>query len=137
MKTKKAKKKNKKKWFKLAKKRGRPKEKPLEELLPNLNDEDEIRMFLKREALILNVLMVERAKKKNNIKNPTIARAKTYELKQALEGLKITASIIKNEDLKELKNKFDSFEFGLIENDDEARFEFEKLNEEFEKMQQD
>lgn len=116
----------------MARKRGRPKEKSLDELLPNLNDEEEIRMFLKREALILNVLMVERAKKKNNIKNPAIARAKTYELKQALEGLKITASLIKDEDLIELKNKFDSFEFGLIENNDEAKFEFDKLMTEYE-----
>ena len=120
----------------MARKRGRPKEKPLEELLPNLNDEDEIMMFLKREALILNVLMVERAKKKNNIKNPAIARAKTYELKQALEGLKITASIIEKENLKELKNKFDSFEFGLIENNDEAKFELGKLINEYDKIRQ-
>lgn len=120
----------------MARKRGRPKEKPIEELLPNLDDEKDIRRFLKRESLILNVLMVESAKKKNNIKNPAISRAKTYERKQALEGLKITASILKDEDLVELKNKFDSFEFGLISDNTDAKFEFEKLNNEFEKIQQ-
>ena len=120
----------------MAKKRGRPKDKPLEELLPKFNNDDEIMDYLIQESLILNALLSERAKKKNNIKSPSVARAKVYEIKTALDGLNITKSLLHEKNVISLKNKFDSFEYGLIENNDEAKFEFEKIKSEYEKISQ-
>ena len=120
----------------MARKRGRPKQKPISELIPNFNNDNEIRDYLIEQALYLNVLLIERAKKKNNIKNPTVARAKVFEIKSAIESLKITNSILHDKDLSVLKDKFDSFELGLISNNDEAKFEFEELANDFEKIQQ-
>lgn len=117
-------------------KRGRPKQKPIEDLIPDFKNDNEIRDYLIEQALYLNVLLIERAKKKNNIKNPTVARAKVFEIKSAIESLKITNSILHDKDLSVLKDKFDSFELGLISNNDEAKFEFEELANDFEKIQQ-
>lgn len=80
--------------------------------------------------------MVESAIKKNNIKekNSAVQRAKVYERKATIDGLKITMAMIRDKSIVDLKNKFDSFEFGLIANNEEAKFEFEKLNDEFEKI---
>lgn len=120
----------------MARKRGRPKQKPISELIPNFNNDNEIRDYLIEQALYLNVLLIERAKRKNNIKNPGVARAKIYEIKSALEGLKITNSILHDKELSILKEKFDSFELSLMTDNSEANFEFEKLTDEFEKIQQ-
>ena len=117
-------------------KRGRPKQTPIEDLIPDFKNDNEIRDYLIEQALYLNVLLIERAKKKNNIKNPTVARAKVFEIKSAIESLKITNSILHDKDLSVLKDKFDSFELGLISNNDEAKFEFEELANDFEKIQQ-
>lgn len=118
------------------KKRGRPKEKPIEDLIPKFKSDNEIRDYLIEQSLYLNVLLIERAKKKNNIKNPAIARAKVFEIKSAIESLKITNSILHDKNLDVLKEKLDSFELGLIAEDDDANFEFEKLSEEFDKIKQ-
>ena len=117
-------------------KRGRPKQKPIEDLIPDFKNDNEIRDYLIEQALYLNVLLIERAKKKNNIKNPTVARAKVFEIKSAIESLKITNSILHDKDLSVLKDKFDSFELGLISNNDVANFEFDELANDFEKIQQ-
>lgn len=120
----------------MARKRGRPKNKSLDELVPHFNNDEEIIDYLIQESLILNALLSERAKKKNNIKSPSVARAKVYELKTAIDSLNVTKSLLHEKNVLLLKNKFDSFEFGLIENNEEAKFEFEKLNDEFEKIRQ-
>lgn len=118
------------------KKRGRPKDKTLKELIPDFKNDTEIKDYLIQQGIYINFLMVQSALKKNNIKNPTISRAKTYERKAALDGLKITESMINNKTLDELKAKFEAFEMGLLTNNAEAKFEFEKMVDEFEKIQQ-
>lgn len=120
----------------MARKRGRPRNKTLEELLPKYNSDGELMDYLIQQSLKINVMMVESAIKKNNIKNPAIKRAKVYEMKATVDGLKTTMAMIKDKNIVELKNKFDSFEFGLIEDNDEAIFEFENMRKEFETIKQ-
>lgn len=122
----------------MAKKRGRPKNKSLEEMLPKFDTDDELMDYLILQSLKINVMMVDSAIKKNNIKekNSAVQRAKVYERKATIDGLKTTMAMIKDKNIVELKNKFDSFEFGLIENNDEAIFEFENMKKEFETIKQ-
>lgn len=120
----------------MTRKRGRPKNKSLEELLPKFENDNELMDYLILQSLKINVMMVESAIKKNNIKekNSAVQRAKVYERKATIDGLKTTMAMIRDKSIVDLKNKFDSFEFGLIANNEEAKFEFEKLNDEFEKI---
>lgn len=122
----------------MARKRGRPKNKSLDELLPKFESDDELMDYLILQSLKINVMMVESAVKKNNIKekNSSVQRAKVYERKATIDGLKTTMAMIKDKNIVDLKNKFDSFEFGLIEDNDEAIFEFENMKKEFETIKQ-
>lgn len=122
----------------LAGKRGRPKNKTLEELLPEFETDEDLIDYLAFQSLKINVVMVESSLKTNNIKEKNLAvrRAKVYERKATIDGLKATISMIKDKNILELKRKFDSFEFGLIENNDEASFELQNLRNEFEKIKQ-
>lgn len=94
------------------KKRGRPRKKPKE--VPKFETEKEIREFLVSESLKLNVELIDIATKKNNIKNPTVSRAKATQYKTALEGLKITNSILKDKQIDEIKDSIKRMEANLL-----------------------
>lgn len=94
------------------KKRGRPKKKPKE--LPKFKNSNEIRKYLTQQSLLLSLELIEIATKKNNIKNPSIARAKTNQYKTALEGLKTTASLLKDEQITEIEEKIKLMEEGIL-----------------------
>ena len=94
------------------KKRGRPRKKPKE--VPKFETEKQIREFLISESLKLNVELIDIATKKNNIKNPTISRAKATQYKTALEGLKITNSILKDKQIDEIKDSIKRMEANLL-----------------------
>jgi len=93
-------------------KRGRPKKKPRE--IPKFETDKEIREFLISESLKLNVELIDIATKKNNIKNPTVSRAKATQYKTALEGLKTTDSLLKNKQIDEIKETIKRMEQNLI-----------------------
>lgn len=97
---------------KTKKKRGRPKKKPKE--LPKFKNSNEIRKYLTQQSLLLTLELVEIATKKNNIKNPSIARAKNNQYKTALEGLKTTASLLKDEQITEIEEKIKLMEEGIL-----------------------
>ena len=97
---------------KTKKKRGRPKKKPKE--LPKFKNSNEIRKYLTQQGLLLSLELIEIATKKNNIKNPSIARAKTNQYKTALDGLKITASLLKDEQITEIEEKIKLMEEGIL-----------------------
>ena len=92
-------------------KRGRPKKKPKE--LPNFKNEKEIRDYIIRQSLILSMELIEMATKKNNIKKPAVARAKTNQYKTALEGLRIINGLLKDKQLNEIQEKLQLMEEGL------------------------
>ena len=94
------------------KKRGRPRKKPKE--VPKFETEKQIREFLISESLKLNVELIDIATKKNNIKNPTVSRAKATQYKTALEGLKITNSILKDKQIDEIKDSIKRMEANLL-----------------------
>ena len=62
----------------------------------------------------MNVELIDIATKKNNIKNPTISRAKATQYKTALEGLKITNSILKDKQIDEIKDSIKRMEANLL-----------------------
>lgn len=93
-------------------KRGRPKKQPAK--VPTFETEKEIREFLISESLKLNVELIDIATKKNNIKNPTVSRAKTTQYKTALEGLKTTDSLLKNKQIDEIKETIKRMEQNLL-----------------------
>ena len=93
-------------------KRGRPKKKPRE--IPKFETDKEIREFLVNESLKLNIELIDIATKKNNIKNPTVSRAKATQYKTALEGLKTTDSILKNKQIDDIKETIKRLESNLL-----------------------
>ena len=97
---------------KTKRKRGRPRKQPKQ--IPKFETEKEIREFLVSESLKLNVELIDIATKKNNIKNPTISRAKATQYKTALEGLKTTDSLLKNKQIDEIKETIKRMEQNLL-----------------------
>lgn len=123
-------------------KRGRPRKKPKE--LPTFNSDSEIRDYIIQQSLFLSNELIEMATKKNNIKKPAVARAKTNQYKTALEGLRVVNSLVKDKQLNEIQTKLKLMEEGLTatllteanneeasnENISKAVEELTKLNEE-------
>jgi len=92
-------------------KRGRPKKKPKE--LPKFKSDSEIRKYLIEEGLRLALELIELATKKNNIKKPEVARAKTQQYKTALESLKVVNTLLKDKQLTEIEDKLQLMEEGI------------------------
>ena len=82
-------------------KRGRPKKKPKE--LPKFKSDLDIKKYLIQQGLKLSLELMEVATKKNNIKKPEVARAKTQQYKTALESLKTVSYLLKDKDETEEK----------------------------------
>lgn len=91
--------------------RGRPKKKPKE--LPKFKSDSEIRKYLVNEGLRLSLELIELATKKNNIKKPEVARAKTQQYKTALESLKVVNTLLKDKQLTEIEDKLQLMEEGI------------------------
>ena len=91
--------------------RGRPRKKPKE--LPKFKSDSEIRKYLIEEGLRLCLELIELATKKNNIKKPEVARAKTQQYKTALESLKVVNTILKDKQLTEMEDKLQLMEEGI------------------------
>lgn len=91
--------------------RGRPKKKPKE--LPKFKSDSEIRKYLINEGLRLSLELIELATKKNNIKKPEVARAKTQQYKTALESLKVVNTLLKDKQLTEIEDKLQLMEEGI------------------------
>ena len=91
--------------------RGRPKKKPKE--LPKFKSDSDIRKYLINEGLRLSLELIEVATKKNNIKKPEVARAKTQQYKTALESLKVVNTILKDKQLTEMEDKLQLMEEGI------------------------
>lgn len=91
--------------------RGRPKKKPKE--LPKFKNDSEIRKYLINEGLRLSLELIELATKKNNIKKPEVARAKTQQYKTALESLKVVNTLLKDKQLTEIEDKLQLMEEGI------------------------
>ena len=89
-------------------KRGRPKKKPKE--LPKFKSDSEIRKYLIDEGLRITLELIELATKKNNIKKPEVARAKTQQYKTALESLKVVNTLLKDKQLTEMEDKLQLME---------------------------
>lgn len=92
-------------------KRGRPKKKPKE--LPKFKSDSEIRKYLIDEGLRITLELIELATKKNNIKKPEVARAKTQQYKTALESLKVVNTLLKDKQLTEMEDKLQLMEEGI------------------------
>ena len=92
-------------------KRGRPKKKPKE--LPKFKSDSDIRKYLIQEGLRLALELIELATKKNNIKKPEVARAKTQQYKTALESLKVVNTLLKDKQLTEIEDKLQLMEEGI------------------------
>ena len=93
------------------KKRGRPKKEPKQ--LPKFKSDSDIRKYLIQEGLRLSLELIELATKKNNIKKPEVARAKTQQYKTALESLKVVDTLLKNKQLTEMEDKLQLMEEGI------------------------
>ena len=91
--------------------RGRPRKKPKE--LPKFKSDSDIRKYLINEGLRLSLELIEVATKKNNIKKPEVARAKTQQYKTALESLKVVNTILKDKQLTEMEDKLQLMEEGI------------------------
>ena len=91
--------------------RGRPRKKPKE--LPKFKSDSEIRKYLIQEGLRLSLELIEVATKKNNIKKPEVARAKTQQYKTALESLKVVNTLLKDKQLTEIEDKLQLMEEGI------------------------
>ncbi len=92
-------------------KRGRPKKKPKE--LPKFKTDSEIRTYLINEGLRLSLDLIELATKKNNIKKPEVARAKTQQYKTALESLRVVNKLLESKQLTEIEDKLQLMEEGI------------------------
>ena len=92
------------------KKRGRPKKQPKQ--LPKFKSDSDVRKYLINEGLRLSLELIELATKKNNIKKPEVARAKTQQYKTALESLKVVNTLLKDKQLTELEDKLQLMEEG-------------------------
>ena len=97
---------------KTKRKRGRPRKQP--KAVPKFETDKQIREFLIFESLKLNMELIDIATKKNNIKNPTVSRAKATQYKTALEGLKITDLLLKNKQIDDIKEAVKRMEENLI-----------------------
>ena len=92
-------------------KRGRPPKKKAE--LPKFKSDSEIRKYLIEQGLRLSLELFELATKKNNIKKPEVARAKTQQYKTALESLKVVNTLLKDKQLTEIEDKLQLMEEGI------------------------
>ena len=92
-------------------KRGRPKKEPKQ--LPKFKNDSDIRKYLIQEGLRLSLELIELATKKNNIKKPEVARAKTQQYKTALESLKVVNTLLKDKQLTEIEDKLQLMEEGI------------------------
>ena len=82
--------------------------------IPNFENDSEMREFLAEQSLILTMELIEIASKKNNIRNPTVSRAKQTQYKTALDGLKTTDTILKNKQLDDIQQTLKRMEENLI-----------------------
>ena len=129
-------------------KRGRPKKEPKE--LPKFKSDSEVRKYLIQEGLRLALELIELATKKNNIKKPEVARAKTQQYKTALESLKVVNTLLKDKQLTEIEDKLQLMEEGITaslvsegssniepsENVLEAVEQLTKINEELQSLRE-
>lgn len=129
-------------------KRGRPKKEPKE--LPKFKSDSDVRKYLIQEGLKLSLELIEVATKKNNIKKPEVARAKTQQYKTALESLKVVNTLLKDKQLTEIEDKLQLMEEGITaslvsegssniepsENVLEAVEQLTKINEELQSLRE-
>ena len=92
-------------------KRGRPKKEPKQ--LPKFKSDSDVREYLINKGLRLSLELIELATKKNNIKKPAVARAKTQQYKIALESLKVVNVLLKDNQLTEIEDKLQLMEEGI------------------------
>jgi len=93
-------------------KRGRPPKKKAE--LPEFKSENEIREYILNTSLELSLEATEMAKKKNNIKKPSVANAKTKQYDTAIKSLKVANEILDKIQISKLEEKVQLMEEGLI-----------------------
>lgn len=93
-------------------KRGRPPKKKAE--LPKFKNENEIREYILDTSLELALEVKEMATKKNNIKKPSVANAKTQQYKTAIQSLKVANEILDKLQINKLEEKLQLMEEGII-----------------------
>ena len=93
------------------KKRGRSKKEHKQ--LSKFKSDSDVRKYLINEGLRLSLELIELATKKNNIKKPAVARAKTQQYKTALESLKVVNTLLKDKQLTEIEDKPQLMEEGI------------------------
>ena len=93
-------------------KRGRPPKKKAE--LPKFNNEKEMREYILQCSLELALESKEVAQKKNNIKKPSVANAKTKQYDTAIKSLKVANEILDKLQINKLEEKLQLMEEGLI-----------------------
>ena len=91
--------------------RGRPKKEPKQ--LPKFKSDSDVREYLINKGLRLSLELIELATKKNNIKKPAVARAKTQQYKTALESLKLVNTLLKDKQLTEIEDKLQLMKEGI------------------------
>lgn len=119
------------------KKRGRPKKAPKPR--PIFDSDADFRQYLLDIGLDIVLEMKDQALKKNNIKKPEIARAKTGQYKLVLDAIKTINTILKDKQLDILETKINNFEMGLnpgANSDAPAIIEVENFNKELEKIKE-
>lgn len=92
--------------------RGRPKKKKVE--LPEFKSENEIRDYILTTSLELSLEATEIAKKKNNIKKPSVANAKAKQYDTAIKSLKLANDILDKLQISKLEEKVQLMEEGLV-----------------------
>ena len=118
--------------------------------LPKFKSDSDVRKYLIQEGLKLSLELIEVATKKNNIKKPEVARAKTQQYKTALESLKVVNTLLKDKQLTEIEDKLQLMEEGITaslvsegssniepsENVLEAVEQLTKINEELQSLRE-
>lgn len=116
-------------------KRGRPKKEPKPR--PVFDSDADLRQYLLDIGIDIVLEMKEQALKKNNIKKPEIARAKTGQYKLVLDAIKTINMVLKDRQLDILETKINNFELGLNHDDNEAVIiEFDKLQDDFREIKE-
>lgn len=117
-------------------KRGRPKKEPKPR--PVFDSDADLRQYLLDIGIDIVLEMKEQALKKNNIKKPEIARAKTGQYKLVLDAIKTINMVLKDRQLDILETKINNFELGLNPdvNNDDVIIEFDKLQDDFREIKE-
>lgn len=107
----------------------RPKKEKIE--IPVFRNDNELRQFLLENTFQLSLHLKERALRTNNIKNPSIARAKLSEYKTYFESVKLMNQIIRDKEFSKISKQLKLLDKGVFRDaDNDMEHEIFQLSEE-------